>query len=264
MNKRIVTAGLALTLLGSMALTGRAQSSGSVVKPQGYLSVDAVRPGDKFKIAISLHVADGYHINAHIPSEDYLVPTTLTLAAPNEIRVGVRDYPATSHRSFEFSPDKKLAVHEGTVTLTADADASRGLQPGDAVIKGQVQVQSCNESQCLAPATLNFEIPFKVVAAGSAVNAANQDIFSAAGGDSQRNDQSPSTSATPAPSTAGGGTGPIHIDEWLAKYGFVPTLLIVFILGVGLNATPCVFPIIPITIGFFANQGKDGESSRLG
>src|SRR5215813_8597511 len=235
MNRRIVTTGFALTLLGSMALTARAQSSESVVKPQGYLSIDAVRPGDKFKIAVSLHVAGGYHINAHVPSEEYLVPTTLRLTGPTEIRAGDPVYPAPLHKAFEFSPDKKLAVYEGTVTLTTDAEAGSRLQPGDAVIKARVDVQSCNNSQCLAPATLNFEIPLKVVAAGSVVNAANQDIFSAAS----------AVSTSSAASSAGGKTS--QIEEWLAKYGLPPTLLFVFVIGLALNGTPCVYPIIPIT-----------------
>src|SRR5262249_20932523 len=252
-----------LTLLGSIALTARAQSSESVVKPQGYLSVDAVRPGDKFKIAISLQVADGYHINAHVPSESYLVPTTLTFDGPTEIRLSEPVYPAPVHKTFEFSPDQKLAVYEGTVTLTTDGEAGSGLQPGEVVIKAQVGVQSCNNSQCLQPGTLNFEIPVKVVAAGSAVNPASQDIFSTPSGNSGRNDQSPSSSSTPVAGAVGGAAGQIHIDEWLAKYGLPPTLLFVFILGLGLNGTPCVFPIIPITIGFFANQSKEGEETRL-
>src|SRR5262249_14266487 len=132
-----------------------------------------------------------------------------------------------------------------------DAEAGSGLQPGDAVIKARVDVQSCNNSQCLAPATLNFEIPLKVVAAGSVVNAANQDIFSAAS----------AVSTSSAASSAGGKTS--QIEEWLAKYGLPPTLLFVFVIGLALNGTPCVYPIIPITIGFFANSSKAGEAPRL-
>src|SRR5262249_40527730 len=37
----------------------------------------------------------------------------------------------------------------------------------------------------------------------------------------------------------------------------------VFVVGLALNGTPCVYPIIPITIGFFANQSKQGEATRL-
>src|SRR5215467_2539830 len=151
MNRRIVSAGFALAVLGSMTLTARAQNSERVVKAQGYLSVNAIRPGDKFRMAVSLQIADGYHINAHVPSEDYLVPTTLTLAGTPEIRFGEPVYPAAVERAFEFSPNKKLAVYEGTVTVTADGEATAGLGQGNAVIKAQVQVQSCNSSQCLAP-----------------------------------------------------------------------------------------------------------------
>lgn len=42
------------------------------------------------------------------------------------------------------------------------------------------------------------------------------------------------------------------------------TLLIVFLSGLALNATPCVYPIIPITIGFFVNQSAaSGGAPRL-
>src|SRR5215470_9461488 len=179
MNRRIITAGIALIALGSIVLTARAQSE-RVVKAQGYVSVDAIRRGDKFKVAVSLQIADGYHINAHVPSEDYLVPTTLTLAGTPEIRFGEPVYPAAVERAFEFSPNKKLAVYEGTVTVTANGEAGPGIGPGDGVIKAQIQVQSCNNSQCLAPATIDLDIPIKVVSTGTAINPANQNIFSTA------------------------------------------------------------------------------------
>ena len=251
MNRRIITAGMVLAAMGSLVMTARAQSSEKVVKAQGYVSVDAIRRGDKFKVAVSLQIADGYHINAHVPSEDYLVPTTLTLGGAPEIRFGEPAYPAATERAFEFSPNKKLAVYEGTVTLIADGEAGAGLDAGNAVIKSQVQVQSCNNSQCLAPATLDLEIPVKVVSPGTTINAANQNIFSAA---------ETAAASTGTPPQAG---APSQIEEWLAKYGLPPTLLFVFVVGLALNGTPCVYPIIPITIGFFANQSKEGKASPL-
>jgi thiol:disulfide interchange protein DsbD len=248
MNRRIITAGIALIALGSIVLTARAQSE-RVVKAQGYVSVDAIRRGDKFKVAVSLHIEDGYHINGHVPSEDYLVATTVTLGGAPGVQFGEPVYPAAVERAFEFSPNKKLAVYEGTVTVTADGEAGPGTRPGDGVIKAQIQVQSCNNSQCLAPATIDLDIPIKVVSAGTANNPANQNIFSAA--------ESAAAPAATAPQSAPAS----QIEEWLAKYGLPPTLLFVFVVGLALNGTPCVYPIIPITIGFFANQSKEGEAS---
>src|SRR5215469_17545973 len=99
MNRRIITAGMVLAAMGSLVMTARAQSSEKAVKAQGYVSVDAIRRGDKFKVAVSLQVADGYHINAHVPSEEYLVPTTLTLTAPPGIRLSDPIYPAPIERT---------------------------------------------------------------------------------------------------------------------------------------------------------------------
>ena len=179
MNRRIITAGIALIALGSIVLTARAQSE-RVVKAQGYVSVDAIRRSDKFKVAVSLHIEDGYHINGHVPSEDDLIATKVTLGGAPGVQFGEPVYPAAVERSFEFSPNKKLAVYEGTVTVTADGEAGPDTGVGTGVIKAQIQVQSCNNSQCLAPATIDLDIPVKVVSAGTAINPANQNIFSAA------------------------------------------------------------------------------------
>ena len=44
----------------------------------------------------------------------------------------------------------------------------------------------------------------------------------------------------------------------------LPLLLIgVFFAGLALNLTPCVFPLIPITIGYFTQQTKDREGSTF-
>src|SRR5690349_19804140 len=69
---RIVLATLTLAVWSSPVF---AQGSERVVSAKGYLSVDFVHPGDKFKVAVALEVANGYHINAHRPSLDTLIAT---------------------------------------------------------------------------------------------------------------------------------------------------------------------------------------------
>jgi thiol:disulfide interchange protein DsbD len=51
------------------------------------------------------------------------------------------------------------------------------------------------------------------------------------------------------------------LSETIAHHGLPVTLGLVFLAGLALNTTPCVYPIIPITIGFFANQAE-GRLSR--
>ncbi|MFP5261862.1 MAG: cytochrome c biogenesis protein CcdA [Blastocatellia bacterium] len=261
MKKRrlLIHVGLAVAVALASALTAPAQSN-EVVKARGYASVDGVRPGDKFKVAIALEVAEGYHINAHVPTESFLVATVVAFGPPAGVHVSEEKYPAPSYRKFAFSEDKEYAVHEGTVYVTADAEAEKSLQPGASLIRALVTVQSCNDSQCLAPSSIDVEIPLKVVAAGQTVGAANAEIFT-------RADAQPAAGAQPG---GGGlveykGAGSTNsIAALISSRGMPIALLFIFVSGLLLNATPCVYPIIPITIGFFVNQSaSQGGKPRL-
>lgn len=264
MARRIVV-GFATGLLLLVACVSSifGQSSEKAVKASGVVSTSAIRPGDKFRIAVKLDVADGYHINAHVPSLDFLIPTSVDIQPASGLKIGSPVYPAPELKSFSFSPDKKLSVHEGSVVITADAEAASDLKPGSGTIAAKVQVQSCNDSQCLAPVTLDVQIPVTFAAAGTAVSAANQDIFSQAGSQTTPAAGSPIQSVGTS-SQELDSAGSNQISDWIGKYGLPVTLFFVFLSGLALNTTPCVYPIIPITVGFFANQSKEGETTRLG
>src|SRR5689334_16721340 len=68
---------LVSTLIAWAQADNNAANKGSagVVKAQGYASTDGIRPGDKFKIAVALDIAPGYHIQGHVPSEAFLIAT---------------------------------------------------------------------------------------------------------------------------------------------------------------------------------------------
>jgi thiol:disulfide interchange protein DsbD len=243
-------AGLALLVALFLPVLSFAQGSERVVKAKGYTSVDAVRPGDKFKVAVALEVGEGYHINAHYPSLDFLIPTSVKLEPPQGISFAEETYPAPKHRKFEFSPETELAVHEGTVFIIAEAQADKTLIQGASTIRSLITVQACNDSQCLAPADLTVEIPINVVAAKQAIKAANTEIFAKA---AAQPESSSVAEASPSLVEYQGGSKNSVADH-LATGGIVSVLLGVFFAGLLLNTTPCVYPIIPITIGFFVNQ----------
>jgi thiol:disulfide interchange protein DsbD len=57
------------------------------------------------------------------------------------------------------------------------------------------------------------------------------------------------------------------ISEFIRQHGLWLGLIAVFIGGVGLNLTPCVYPMIPVTLAFFSGQGarargRAGEALR--
>ena len=52
------------------------------------------------------------------------------------------------------------------------------------------------------------------------------------------------------------------IPNTLASSGLFLSLLLVFLGGLALNLTPCVYPLIPITIGYFGGQSQ-GNTKKL-
>ncbi len=252
------TCGLALYLVLAQPCL-MAQGSRRVVSVEGFASVDGVRRGDSFQVAIVLTIQQGYHINAHVPTLEYLIPTRVTFRKSEAVRMASPRYPEPLRRSFEFSPGKPLDVHEGKVIITAKGEVTRVEEASPLLIQGKVTVQSCSHNQCLAPASLPFKIPLKVLKAGGTPNLIHQELF-------RRAKDPPSTSGSEkAPAGTlqefGGSRRQDTLSETIAHQGLLVTLGLVFLAGLALNTTPCVYPIIPITIGFFANQAE-GRLSR--
>jgi thiol:disulfide interchange protein DsbD len=50
--------------------------------------------------------------------------------------------------------------------------------------------------------------------------------------------------------------GAARLSSWLAERGLLFTLAAVFLLGLGLNLTPCVYPLISVTIAYFGGQAR--------
>src|SRR5258708_25962935 len=50
----------------------------SVLQPQAYVSLQPVPRGRAFEIAVVSKITPGFHVNAHEPSEEYLIPTKVT------------------------------------------------------------------------------------------------------------------------------------------------------------------------------------------
>ena len=135
-----------------------AQGSQRVISLQAVPSVDGVRPGDFFQVAVVLMIQPGYHINAHVASLDYLIPTQLTFDTSDAIRMAEPQYPQPIRRSFEFAPRQPLDVYEGRVIITAQGEIAQINKNGSIPLNGKVTVQACSHNQCLAPANLTFTI----------------------------------------------------------------------------------------------------------
>ena len=200
------------------------------------------RSGDDVKGTVVVKIEDGWHVNSNTPSEEFAIPTVLSLEGAKLVEA---KYPPHAMKAFEFSGGKQLAVYDGTfpVAFTAKLDA------GASSFRAKLRYQACSDRVCLPPNEAVADIDAtKTTAAPAATkpSASNFTPLSAAPPDAKKSSLL---------SSDVGGT--------LAARGLPVTLLAIFVLGLALNLTPCVYPLIPITISYFSRQSGTSTGRRV-
>jgi len=155
-------------------------SAAAVVKPQAYVSLDPVPRGREFEVAITVEIARGFHMNSHKPSDDYLIPTTITPQLPPGIKLADTIYPPGQLKKFAFSPNKPLDVYTGSVTLRLKLVALANAALGAVTIPVTLRYQACNDAACLPPVKVPVNVALEIAVAGAKARAVHAEVFSAA------------------------------------------------------------------------------------
>jgi thioredoxin:protein disulfide reductase len=225
---RIIPAAAAVTLC--LFLNASPQTPDSVVSVRTIAPVESLKAGQPAVIGVELSIAKPYHINADRPLEDYLIPTSLEFEPIAGVAFGKVVFPVASVKKLPVS-DLPMAVFEGVITISTEITPDASLQQKDIILKGKVRYQACDDRACLPPVRKPFS--FALSFHGTA--------------------QAPMPQSSPAAASEGFG-----------DRGILVTLLLVFLGGLALNLTPCVYPMIPITISYFGGQSQGKKGSLVG
>ncbi len=180
------------------------------------------------------------------------------------------------------SYDKLFEMNVRYFESTAQFIQKLKLTGGDYKIEGFLEFGACNDENCLPPTQVEFNFSGKAEAAKGAAAATPAEKVTAPAEDTKPEIQPASQTETPADTAStgiiGGADGPTdinvagNIDLWkpvindLQSYGETTSQgdmswFYIFITGFlgGLLAlfTPCVWPIIPMTVSFFLKRSKD-------
>ena len=224
--------------------------SGNLVDTDGYASLTVFHPGSTGFIAVRAAIKDEWHINSDSPLDKYLIPTILTVSAPEGIVVKGILYPEPEMLKLEIS-DGKMPLYHGTVNFGAIIEFSADIEPGEYTIRAALKYQGCNNMTCLEPATAIVEITVKVGTMEELGETAHDEIFLSP----------PFVDGRGAQVSAGTEEGDSGFGDILEEHGLILAFIFIFLGGLALNLTPCVYPLIPITVSYFGGQA-DGKTSR--
>ncbi len=212
-------------------------------------SKDTIHPGSEIIVNAKVSVSPNWHINSNKPNEDFLIPSKLTASSPEKISFRSVVYPKGKEIKFDFS-EKLLSVYENEVELTAALKIPVEISEGKHKVVITLEYQACNNQTCMPPNnstdTLTILVSGKAVASvgDSSVTQIKTELtsFENPNGTNTQNDDS--------------------IFSTLEKSSLLLSLIFVFLGGLALNLTPCVYPLIPITVGYFGGQAE-GKTSKL-
>ena len=111
------------------------------------------------------------------------------------------------------------------------------------------------------PSTINVSLPVPVAETGVLTTADNDSLFEAfsARAESRAGDGSRvQTSAFQLPTSAG------EVTRLLDDRGFVLGFGVTFLIGLALNLTPCVYPMLSVTVSLFGGQEETNPLRALG
>jgi suppressor for copper-sensitivity B len=179
-------------------------------------------PGAAAVLVAKVTIDEGWHVNAHVPTYDYLIPTALELELPAGWTAGGVTYPEPKLQRFKFADDP-LAVYDGTVEIRAEARVPAGSPAGSFPVRAVLHYQACDDSTCLPPNDAEASMELKI-GSGAAATAGE-----------------PGSGRGPA-----AGAGGIGLVILLALLG-----------GLILNAMPCVLPVLSLKVfGLMRSAGQ--------
>lgn len=233
-----------LVLVFNAALVAQPASTARQVSAEIKLATDKIPAGITTRLAVILHVNKGWHVNSHQPTFDYLIGTSFELQQQANIILADVQYPKGNLVSLSFA-DQPIDVYEGTVTIFASIKVSEKTEPGMDTLKGMVIVQACNNLLCLAPSTIDVYVPMQIVGPGGHVLQQNPELFA---------DYHPNESIS---------TGPKNdLAAVFETKGSLLAFLTIFFIGLALNLTPCVYPMLSVTVSLFGTQ-TDASFARV-
>jgi thiol:disulfide interchange protein DsbD len=238
---------LCLALLGAAAPAPAARAGDSADKLKVVAKVvpaEGVPAGGTVRLEVSIEVEETWHIYG--PGDMQATAVALSGGAEG-LKVGDfrPDHPPRPHKG-EFD-DAPRQEYEGTVVYSAEIQVPAGTAAGERALAGGVTANACDPSICVAEGTAKFEARLRILPGGAVTPAPSP----------------PSNGASPPPPVV----PPVAVAPAAATpsapEGITPAFLLAAVIaGLLTIATPCVFPMIPLTVSLLTKRAEK-EPGRI-
>lgn len=186
---------------------------------------EIARTGEFIKLSVTVTAPEGYHIYAMEPVADG--PKPLKIILPPEADINHPWYGAVPLKEYDPNFKKEVLFYDGPAVFSTAVKLSKTLEKATITVTGQI----CNPKRCY---------PFKIVTPLSIILGK---------GDARAEFREVPEFEGIELSDGGNASSPLGGN-------IISLLILAFLAGLGALLTPCVFPMIPITVSFFSKFSK--------
>ncbi|MBK7629984.1 MAG: protein-disulfide reductase DsbD [Ignavibacteriales bacterium] len=220
-----------------------------------------IKQGEQVSVEILLTINSGWHINSNKPNDEFLIPSVITTKSDGLKLVEVK-YPKAHELKLSFS-DEPVSVYEATTTAILTLKPNKDATIGKHKLVITLEYQACNDISCMPLNETSVEIEIEILENNKLTD---NDTSKSQSNIIETNDSVSSfdqlVNNTKNEISTNDKSDSGSIASTLENSGIFLSLIFVFLAGLALNLTPCVYPLIPITIGYFGGQ-SEGKTSRL-
>ena len=234
-------------------------------------------PNNEYEAVLTATIEKNWHIYSKDLPPDSGIPTEMLLTSKEGIQLigGVVEV-GKKHDEFSEAFGAQIVYYSDLVLFKQKFKLKNNAKP--ATVAAEITYQTCNDRVCLAPNTLEFEQKIAPTAAGVAVVSPEETPV----------EPTSAVTATemdsvPAQGEVATTISPIKVEQEGLKVtsldfknpmtdcgieaqqndeNFWTYLLLGFFGGLIALLTPCVFPMIPLTVSFFTKGSKDKAKGK--
>ena len=196
---------------------------------------DRVPAGELVPISVTFTIAPNHHI--------YKDQVKIESGDPARFTVASTELPPGKIRYDQFL-EKEVEDYVGQVQVKSFLQVSKDIPTGSYAVKLKVHYQGCSDKVCFAPKAEEFILPVQVELTNLGLGVSK----------AQEAEKIPTVSK---PGEKVESTG---IQKTIESRGIFVSLIIIFLAGVGLSFTPCVYPMIPITVAVIGGQAAGDQT----
>jgi thiol:disulfide interchange protein len=203
-----------------------------------------VAPGSAVTLDLKATIQPGWHLYSPTTPPGGPIITRIRLN-PNPNIASYQVYRPQPVRKLDPSFNVDTETYAGQAVFLIAANAAKSAS-GSSDVAAVVRYQACSDTRCLNPVQKTATAHLTFVAGAPAASSAIPTGYGLVPAAAVSAPASPASSAVPVQPS---GTGFAFL---LTAFGF----------GVAALFTPCVFPMIPITVSFFLNQNQTDSADR--